>query len=126
MCGALAEWNARSIGCLPDHDSVSFTDAPASLDDHLAGCSLTVLADAGVLVAAVPLSLAGSGIEGTVLVALLSSFGVELAVSMFFSPLTMDGPLGASVSPDPEVPAAASLSASVVALRTEPSTIALN
>jgi hypothetical protein len=47
MCGALAEWNARSIGCLPDRDSVSFTDAPASFDDHLAGCSLTVLADGG-------------------------------------------------------------------------------
>ena len=43
-----------------------------------------------------------------VVVALLSSFGVELAVSMFFSPLTMDGPLGASVSPDPDASAASS------------------
>jgi len=38
--------------------------------------------------------------------AVLSSFGVELAASMFFSPLGMDEPLGASVSPDPDVPAA--------------------
>jgi hypothetical protein len=56
-------------------------------------------------------SLAGggtSGVEDAVVVALLSSFGVELAVSMFFSPLTMDEPLGASVSPDPEVSAALS------------------
>src|SRR5205809_7676658 len=41
-----------------------------------------------------------------VVAALLSSFGVELAMSMFFSPLTMDEPLGASVSPDPEAPVA--------------------
>jgi hypothetical protein len=40
--------------------------------------------------------------------ALLSSFGVELAVSMFFSPLTMDEPLGVSVSPDSGAPAALS------------------
>jgi hypothetical protein len=39
--------------------------------------------------------------------ALLSSFGVELAVSIFFSPLTMDAPLGALVSPDPDALAAA-------------------
>ena len=59
----------------------------------------------GALSFAAPMT---SGVVDAVVVALLSSFGVELAMSMFFSPLTMDGPLGASVSPDPEAPAALS------------------
>ena len=60
--------------------------------------------------AAEELSFAGgatSGFEDEVVAAVLSSFGVELAASMFFSPLTMGWPLGASVSPDPDALAAA-------------------
>ena len=51
---------------------------------------------------------AASGVEDAV-VALLSTFGVELAVSVLFPPFGMDEPLGALLSsPDPVVPAAAS------------------
>ena len=50
----------------------------------------------------------GSGASGVVVACSTAAAGVELAVSMFFSPLTMDGPLGTSVSPDPVVPAASS------------------
>jgi hypothetical protein len=75
-------------------------------------------AASGVLKAAGSFSCAGGEISGVdeasdtggVVVALLSSFGVELAASMFFSPLSMDEPLGAPLSvPRDEAPAALSV-----------------
>jgi hypothetical protein len=88
--------------------------ASAPLSDVILLCSGRLKVRWGAL------SLAGgeiSGVEDAVVVALLSSFGVEVVVSMFFSPLTMDKPLGALVSPDPDAPAAACC---VVAPRTGP------
>jgi hypothetical protein len=66
-----------------------------------------VEADAGCAGAIALSTAAGVDVAGEAVACCCGRGGVELARSMFFSPLTMDAPLGALVSPDPDALAAA-------------------